>query len=459
MPIDLLGFATSWTVPKPFDPLTLATMSEEYAPSFFANQDTAPSYQDYYDLLGTNDFGPDIPFDETYDFGAGQHLANVEFTGVKAQDPTAFEPEQTQDDLGLARGKKSSQNDVSPPVVSGQASSGTNKEAFGYTVNATSGPTQPSVDSIASPAAPLATLAVGKEPSQPEIMYAYPTQPSGDGPAAVFNTPGISSGYESALMYEQNPQGTFAPVPQQFGNDLLQNTFSRDNNSVHQQTQYSLSNVANQYIYNENQIWEDHEAISSFQNTAGDNGQQQFPFDFNREDWQNSEAQMANEEFSETVDPVYHEPYPHGNVENTFNPTPTRVDTQQWSVVNESDIDSAHGTASMSRAPTDRPIPATSNRAGKTSDHVSLGNLRGTLDGMSPAAGTLDASAAVDAANNDESDEEDVPDTVAFETYEENDPVIVQDPRRRGRGRTGMRNGHQVWFNPGTFKWRKLQPL
>ena len=48
-----------------------------------------------------------------------------------------------------------------------------------------------------------------------------------------------------------------------------------------------------------------------------------------------------------------------------------------------------------------------------------------------------------------------VSNAVAFETFEEDDPSIVVAPQQKGWGRTGTRNGQEVWFNPETSEWRK----
>ena len=52
-------------------------------------------------------------------------------------------------------------------------------------------------------------------------------------------------------------------------------------------------------------------------------------------------------------------------------------------------------------------------------------------------------------------DEEDSPSQVKSVTYPVNDPLIVEDSIQKGWGRTGIRNGSEVWFNPKTYKWRK----
>ena len=58
-----------------------------------------------------------------------------------------------------------------------------------------------------------------------------------------------------------------------------------------------------------------------------------------------------------------------------------------------------------------------------------------------------------------ESEEENVPNRVNHETYDENDPQINENPTQKGWGRTGERNGQEVWFNEETRKWRKSQLL
>ena len=52
-------------------------------------------------------------------------------------------------------------------------------------------------------------------------------------------------------------------------------------------------------------------------------------------------------------------------------------------------------------------------------------------------------------------EEEDLPSQVTSVTYPVNDPLIVEDPIQKGWGRTGIRNGSEVWFNPKLYKWRK----
>ena len=52
-----------------------------------------------------------------------------------------------------------------------------------------------------------------------------------------------------------------------------------------------------------------------------------------------------------------------------------------------------------------------------------------------------------------------VSDDPEYETYQENDPLIIPDPVLEGWGRTGKRIEQEVWFNPETSRWRKFHSL
>ena len=60
---------------------------------------------------------------------------------------------------------------------------------------------------------------------------------------------------------------------------------------------------------------------------------------------------------------------------------------------------------------------------------------------------------------SDESESSTVSDEVEYETYKENDPLIVEDPPKDRWGRTGKRDGQEVWFNPEESYWRKFHSL
>ena len=109
-------------------------------------------------------------------------------------------------------------------------------------------------------------------------------------------------------------------------------------------------------------------------------------------------------------------------------------------------------------------LPATSNQTGSAVQHPGPSDVQGAASVISPAANPPTAAEyeAVNDENPEESDDEpeevNAPDPPEFETYEENDPLINLDPPQKGWGRTGRRNGQEVWFNPATSLWRKLHP-
>ena len=58
--------------------------------------------------------------------------------------------------------------------------------------------------------------------------------------------------------------------------------------------------------------------------------------------------------------------------------------------------------------------------------------------------------------SDEDSEGSSVSDNPPFETYGQNDPLIVADPPREHWGQTGRRNGQEVWFNPEIRAWRKF---
>ena len=94
--------------------------------------------------------------------------------------------------------------------------------------------------------------------------------------------------------------------------------------------------------------------------------------------------------------------------------------------------------------------PGSSSMAGSSGDTNPNANLPSN-----------DSHAAVNDAKlpniDKEPEEENVTLQVPSETYEENDPQIIKNPIQKGWGRTGKRNGQEVWFNEETGKWRKSQ--
>lgn len=285
-----------------------------------------------------------------------------------------------------------------------------------------------------------------------------PTQPAeGSGNPSPINADGMDSGSGSAKVLKDSSNGTTLPAPQVFGNGDPSNTVSAETSSEHGQAPTGQSNAGDALADDEDQFWNDHEQLSNFQNS----GQAQFQMDFNEEDWKNIEDIVANGDFSDFPNPISigQEPYAQGNVEDSLNPTQHPVNSQQWSPITTPAMDAFYGT----------PMPPTQNGLGISVGNSSTSNREGPSDYVVPAAHPFReegsaASVEAEAENfsddeDEEEEEEDLPDQIAFETYNENDPLIVQNPRQRGWGRTGTRDGQEVWFNPRSLRWRKLQPL
>lgn len=215
-------------------------------------------------------------------------------------------------------------------------------------------------------------------------------------------------------------------------------------------TPNALSNVEDAAPFDQAQIWEDHDELSSFQY----GGPQEFPIDFNSEEWKDVENYIANGDFADISNPIDQELYSEGNIDDSFNPAQLPVNSQQWSPIITPALDAAYGI----------PMPATQDGLGASLRHPSTSNVEGPSTYIVPAAhpSREEGSAAMGESEADDSEDEEednLPDQVVFATYIENDPLIVQNPRQRGWGRTGTRDGQEVWFNPRTLRWRKLQPL
>ena len=128
--------------------------------------------------------------------------------------------------------------------------------------------------------------------------------------------------------------------------------------------------------------------------------------------------------------------------------------SRQRSPANTPSVDSGYGTAAMSREATHGLTPATPHQAEHAvgrprPSNAQLGQSATTTAARHPLAGEY-------ADTDDESESSSVSDEVEYATYEQNDPLILEDPPQDKWGRTGMRNGQEVWFNPETHKWRKF---
>ena len=167
----------------------------------------------------------------------------------------------------------------------------------------------------------------------------------------------------------------------------------------------------------------------------------EFNFDtFNVEEWQN----YANTGADVDIDDIL--------AGTSFNHVEALTASRQQSSVPTPAADSGYGTAPVSRQPTRGQTPATPNQVHNAVRRPGVSIAQGPLNATATAARHPLAEEYAD--TDDESENSNVSDELGYETYEANDPLIVEDPPQEKWGRTGQRNGQQVWFNPETHKWQ-----
>lgn len=149
------------------------------------------------------------------------------------------------------------------------------------------------------------------------------------------------------------------------------------------------------------------------------------------------------------------------NQRGTAVPNPGPSDVQEeWNDFGEQAAD-----LELGEIPGNDFIPEASNTLGAAVQHPGPSDVQEAPTVMAPAVNTPTAAGhqAVGDQNSDDSDEEsedgNTPDQPDFETFKEDDPMIQCHPEQNGWGRTGTRNGQDVWFNRRTSLWRKLLPL
>ena len=126
--------------------------------------------------------------------------------------------------------------------------------------------------------------------------------------------------------------------------------------------------------------------------------------------------------------------------------------SRQQSSVPTPAADSGYGTAPMSRQPTRGQTPATPNQGDNAVGRPGPSNVQGISN--APITGARHPLAEEYAVTDDESESSSVSNDLEYETYRKDDPLIVEDPPQEKWGRTGQRNGQQVWFNPETQEWQ-----
>lgn len=152
-----------------------------------------------------------------------------------------------------------------------------------------------------------------------------------------------------------------------------------------------------------------------------------------------------------------HAPDLHGNLDTSAaGPSTRAANNGQDSVFRKSGIDSVYGNPSQ--GPTRGSLLVTPYQMNNAIQRSGSGNMRG---GQSPAHSSQHPEEyGEDEADADEDIAESDPNfnpANDLNYYAENlNTGVIESRRRKGWGRTGMRNGVELWLNPETGEWRKL---
>lgn len=232
-----------------------------------------------------------------------------------------------------------------------------------------------------------------------------PVRPSGHmGQPPTFGTPGGGSGYNSTTT----SKGIFhtmtlpATLPQE--EDAFQTTSSISDSAWPGHAHYWSSEIEDHTPADEEEWAHDHEELPDLQNPQGNCGHEQFQ----------SNSHLGHQNFGQNASD-WELP-----VDDFFGPIDTNVGLQQ-----QPEFDT-----------TQRPL-----FIGDEKDYDPNDSERDDED---------------DEDEDEEYyEEEDLQSQVVSITYPVSDPLIVEDPIQKGWGRTGIRDGNEVWFNPKIYKWRK----
>ena len=232
-----------------------------------------------------------------------------------------------------------------------------------------------------------------------------PVLPSGHmGQPPTFSTPGGDSRYNSTSISRKISRTMTLPKMQSQEGDAVQTTFSISDPAWPGHAQYWSSEIGDHFPADEEEWVHDHEELSNFQNVQGNSGHEQFQPNLDLGD-QNFGQNAFDREFP---------------TDGFFGPIDTNIGLQQQPEINTFQ----------------RPL------------------VIGDEKHDDPNESDRDDE---DDEDEDEEyyEEEDLQSQIVSITYPVNDPLIVEDPIQKGWGRTGIRDGYEVWFNPKICKWRK----
>ena len=450
-------------------------MSEEHESSYFVQQGADLFEDDYWNGISASEFAenfdPNFFHANTFDFGAEQNLVNVEPIMLEGSNPAAIQSEQGFKFPGVEQEEEVSPNGSSPATITGQVISDT------YEAPPNIAPDTSSNIEYVQDWSKAPSYTIGNEHSKPAFDGAYDfAQLLGKGP--IVNTPAIDSGYGSAVMSKETTYGMTSQAPHQSDNESLQNDFSAENSFDQVQVQDNTINVPDQLPFDEDQFWKDEAEILRFQNYTAAGGEPQFKLDFDAGDWKSYENSVIKETMSEDADTdkqrilkrlekgkfkgqqyqnlkhsasTHRAPPLRRDLGNFSDYALTSGDDQERVKINPVPLNSESDSATHGLM-----LP-THNQLSDVVGYSGPGEVQRTTGDIHPVADSLVNEVPDTDGECDGGGAEAIPQEPTFETYEELDPLIVQDPRQDKCGRTGRRNGLEVWFNPESSKWRKSQ--
>lgn len=155
--------------------------------------------------------------------------------------------------------------------------------------------------------------------------------------------------------------------------------------------------------------------------------------------------------------PVYHAPSPQ--LRFSTSAALHSVGYGEGPFVNTPGIDSGYGTLNPSREATFGPLSATPNQTSNAVQHSGLANMHDGLDPVYSSHHPGTYTACTEGAKKEAAEDDQNFDPADDLNHYPEDPTtgVIESRRRKGWGRTGTRNGVEVWFNPETKQWRKSQ--
>lgn len=426
-------------------------MCDEYSLWYNAQQGAEPAGEDHWNLFGTDDFGSNIPYEEFFDIGAGQDLANVDFVEYNAQDFQAF---------GVEQGPDASYNVALNPC-------------------------QPPEDNshwsaVNTPGMNLGHGSAVTSWETPHATFAQPTQVLG-GSEGLQNTFSSHQAFDHGLT-----QSGLSNVTDQLEFDEHQ--FRKDHEEISNFLATPGGSGQQHFLFGSNAedwtLYEDLVTNGGFSQNpdSGAYDEQRMSKRFGKGNRLQYDASQQHTSYQ--AGSSYHDRTSYSDISTSvafFQPFVATTDNSFSSSVGANYLYPGYKAAKEAAGPSNYAI---SSQTGKTVDSSETGKANKisklhTNESVNPGnkvAGVSNSIPLFDEVGVVENDDVDEHEDLAEEdaeslqtaqegqgsiTHEEEDidgtRVVIIHAGGKGWGKIGLRNGVAVYFNPDTGKWRKLQ--